>query len=127
MDNSTEKIGAKQTLRLSPWFAGGSIAVVGFTSWYGLSPISMLLSDTMLGILCFIFTVVSWRRRNGMLRVFSLMLIILGQQVIYHRFGSGHTFEILQGGFTLIAIWSVLMLALRRWIYRFAKLYDPVG
>ena len=127
MDNSPEMIRARQTLRLSPWSFGGAVLFGTATCFYGFAPVSYLLMCVGLAVAWYFLIALSWRRRSEFLRVFSLVFAIFGQQILWHRFGGGHSLEILQGFSVVIAVWSVLLMLSRRWLYKFSRLHDHVA
>ena len=112
---------------MSPWFCGGAVVGVVGTCFYGVAPYSYLLACVGVAIIWSTMLVLSWRRRSEWLRFGSLIFGLLGQQIFWHRLGGGQTFEILQGGFLIFAIISALLILLRRWLYKFAKLENDVA
>lgn len=118
---------ARQTIRKSPWILCGAVlGVVGSCS-YGLAPHSYLLGCVGVAIIWSAMLVLSWRRRSEWLGLSSLIFFIFGQQIFWHRFGGGQTFEILQGGFLTLAINAALLFSLRRWLYKIAKLENDLA
>lgn len=122
-DSQTAAI-ARQTVRISPWVLCGAVLVGLITRFYGFAPIPYLLACVGLAVAWFGLVALAWRRRSDWLRLVALLLIIFGQQLAWHRFGSAHSFEILQGGSVAIAVFSAMLMLLRHWMYKFSRLHN---
>lgn len=127
MADLQRKMHARQAIRCSRWTLCGAMVLALFTCFYGLAPRTYLLASVGMGIIVFGIIIFSWRARNGLLGFFAFIFMILAQQILWHRLGSGRVFEILQGGFVLISTFSALIALLRRWLYKFASLEDHAG
>ena len=119
MDKKQKRSVAAENVRISPWIFSGAILIGLFTSLYGLAPGSYLLAMTGLGVIWLALLVTAWRKRNESLKFLSLLFASFSQQLLWHRFGSGHSFEIIQGGCVMFAVFSGLMFLLRRWLFTY--------
>jgi len=126
LDSQTVGI-ARHAVRISPWFFCGAVLVGLITCFYGFAPTSYLLTCVGLAIAWFGLVALAFRRRSEWLRLVALMFAILGQQIVWRRFGGGRHFEIFQGGSVVIAVFSALLMLLRHWLYRFSRLFDHVA
>jgi hypothetical protein len=125
MADSQETALARHTVRDSPWFFSGAVLLGIVTCFYGVAPYSYLLASAGLGIAWFLLAALSWRWRSEFLRMFALLLVIFGQQVLFRQIGKGHHFEMFQGASIVISVFSALLMLLRRWLYRFSRLDEP--
>jgi hypothetical protein len=87
----------------------------------------IIFASIGLGFIGFAMFVLALRIRSDMLRVGMLWFICFSQPIFWQLTGGGQYFEIFQGFSVSCAVLPALVLLLRHWLFKFAKLEDHVG
>ncbi len=116
---------AKLAIRFSPLFFCGAMAMSLATYYCYPVPFPFLLACIGLGIVLATIIALLWRERSKLLR-FVFIFLIFSQFVLWHYFGDNQDIGVPQGCFITCTVTFGLMMLLRRWIYKFAKLEETI-
>jgi len=119
---------ARTTIRIAPWVCALAIAVAAIAAIWVRAPLNYLVWSAGFGVLWFGLVAVTWRVRHAAVRILTLLFFIFGHSVLRKRLLVDDTFfGSLQGILVSIASVSVLIIFLRRWLFKFARLEGQGG
>jgi len=112
----------RKMIRIAPWICSVAIGATALTCIWVRAPLNYLLWSVGFGIVWFALLALTWRTRNGAVYMFTLLFVGFSHQILRKRLMYGEFLGVIQGFLVSIAFLSVMLMLLRRWLYKFARL-----
>ena len=114
---------ARKTVRVAPWACALATVGAAIVAIWVRAPLNYLVWSAGFGAIWFVLLAVTWRVRHDAVSIFALLFFILGHMVLRKRLRVDDTFfGALQGMLVCFAMVFALVILLRRWLFRFARL-----